>query len=125
METTTTVMFYLVGSAVLLAALVYAFSLIYAIRQPKVVSRMAIRRQLHNTYLDMDWNILATDDFEDAVKKTVNAIDMSGVAFEKVKADFEEEQARKRAEGPTGPYNDPTQMEASRQTSSKKKKKRR
>lgn len=122
METIPTVVLYLASIAGLIASVTYAVSLIVALRQPKVIHRGAIRKQLHNNYLDLDYNLLATDTFEDCVRKTVRAIDMSGVAFEKVKADFEEEQARKKLEGPTGPYNDPTQMEKSRSKGRKKKK---
>jgi hypothetical protein len=123
METIPTIVLYLASSAALIASVTYAASLIIALRQPKVIHRGAIRKQLHNSFLDLDYNILDTDTFEDCVRKTVRAIDMSGVAFEKVKADWEEDQARKRAEGPSGPYNDPTQVEKSRSKAKGRKKK--
>jgi hypothetical protein len=122
METIPTIVLYLASSAALIASVTYAASLIIALRQPKVIHRGAIRKQLHNSFLDLDYNILDTDTFEDCVRKTVRAIDMSGVAFEKVKADWEEDQARKRAEGPSGPYNDPTEVEQSRAQKRRKKK---
>lgn len=122
METIPTIVLYLASSAALIASVTYAASLIIALRAPKVIHRGAIRKQLHNSFLDLDYNILDTDTFEDCVRKTVRAIDMSGVAFEKVKADWEEDQARKRAEGPSGPYNDPTEVEKSRAQKRRKKK---
>lgn len=122
METIPTIVLYLASIAALIASVTYAASLIIAMRQPKVIHRGAIRKQLHNSFLDLDYNILDTDTFEDCVRKTVRAIDMSGVAFEKVKADWEEDQARKRAEGPSGPYNDPTEVEQSRAQKRRKKK---
>ena len=102
--------------AVFAAAATYAVSLVIALirgREPKVISRMALRRQLHNTYMDVDWNITEDDDFESAVAKTVYHIDMSGVAFEKVKSDFEADQERKKNEAPPV-YQDPTKTEKSR-----------
>lgn len=102
--------------AVFAAAVTYTASLIIALirgPEPKVISRMALRRQLHNTYMDVDWNITEKDDFESAVAKTVYHIDMSGVAFEKVKSDFEAEQDKKRNEAPPV-YQDPTKAEKSR-----------
>lgn len=113
METIPEVVLYLASSAALIYAVTQVVSLVIAMRQPKVVHRAAIRRQVHNTYLDLDFNILNTDSFEDAVKKTVNAIDMSGLAFEKVKSDFEAEQERKRSEV-AGPYQDPPKTEKSK-----------
>ncbi len=109
--------------AVTAAAATYAASLIIALvrgREPKVISRMALRRQLHNTYMDVDWNITEDDDFESAVAKTVYHIDMSGVAFEKVKSDFEADQERKKNEAPPV-YQDPTKSEQSRKTKKGKK----
>lgn len=123
METIPTIILYLASTAALIASVTYAASLIIAMRQSKVVHRGAIRKQLHNSFLDLDYNLLDTDTFEDCVRKTIRAIDMSGVAFEKVKADFEEEQARKKAEGPSGPYNDPTEVEQSRAQKRRNKKK--
>lgn len=120
METIPEVVLYLASSAALIYAVTQVVSLVVAMRQPKVVHRAAIRRQIHNTYLDLDFNILDTDSFEDAVKKTVHAIDMSGVAFEKVKSDFEAEQERKRSEV-AGPYQDPPKTEKIRSLSRKKK----
>ena len=102
--------------SVFMAAATYAVSLIIALirgREPKVISRMALRRQLHNTYMDVDWNITEDDNFESAVAKTVYHIDMSGVAFEKVKSDFEADQERKKNEAPPV-YQDPTKTEKSR-----------
>ncbi len=110
--------------AVAAAAATYAISLIIALargREPKVVSRMALRRQLHNTYMDVDWNITEDDTFESAVAKTVYHIDMSGVAFEKVKSDFEADQERKKNEAPPV-YQDPTKSEQSRKPGKKGKK---
>ncbi len=102
--------------AVFLAAVTYAVSLVIALtrgREPKVISRMALRRQLHNTYMDVDWNITEDDNFESAVAKPGYHIDMSGVAFEKVKSDFEADQERKKNEAPPV-YQDPTKTETSR-----------
>lgn len=110
--------------AVAAAATTYAVSLIIALargREPKVISRMALRRQLHNTYMDVDWNITEDDTFESAVEKTVYHIDMSGVAFEKVKSDFEADQERKKNEAPPV-YQDPTKSEQSRKPKKGKKK---
>ena len=108
--------------AVTVAAATYAVSLIIALvrgREPKVVSRMAMRKQLSNTFMDIDWNLTEDDDFESAVAKTVYSIDMLGVAFEKAKADFEQEQERKRNEAPPV-YQDPTKSEQSRKNRKKK-----
>lgn len=121
MEITQTVTL-LAGIAVVIAAVTYTVSLVIALRRTgelKVVSRMALRRQLHNTYMDIDWNLTEDDNFEAAVKKTVNAIDMSGVAFEKVKSDFEAEQERKRNEPPPV-YQDPTPTEKSKNKNKKR-----
>lgn len=126
MENIPIIILYLGSIAALIASVTYAASMIIAMRQPKILHRGAIRKQLHNSFLDLDYHILEGDTFEDCVTKTVRAIDMSGVAFEKVKVDWEEDQARKRAEGPSGPYNDPTQVEQSRskaKTKARKKKK--
>ncbi len=97
METTALIIF---SAAIIFAAMVHATGLIVAFSQPKLIHRMAIRRQVGPVYLDMDWNITSKESFDDAVRKTVEAIDLSGVAFEKVKVDFEAEQDRKRQEGP-------------------------
>ena len=105
MEITTT----LAAIAVSLAAITYAISLIIALirgREPKVISRMAIRRQLHNTYLDVDFNITDEDTDESIVQKIVDHIDQAGVAFEKIKSDFEADQDRKRQATPPT-YQDP------------------
>ncbi len=123
MEITTTI----AAIAVAIAATTYAVSLVIALvrgRDPKVISRMALRRQLHNTYMDVDWNITEDDDFESAVRKTVYHIDMSGVAFEKVKSDFEEEQDRKRSAVPPV-YQDPVPAEKTRKPKGGKGKRRR
>jgi len=50
--------------------------------------------------LRVGWSITNKDSFDDAVQNTVESIDLSGVAFEKVKLDFEAEQDRKRQGGP-------------------------
>lgn len=105
MEITTT----LAAIAVTAAAFTYSISLIIALirgREPKVISRMAIRRQLHQTYLDVDFNITDEDTDETIVQKIVDHIDQSGVAFEKIKSDFEADQERKRQATPPT-YQDP------------------
>ena len=112
----------LAAIAVFVAAAAYAVSLIIALtrgRDPKVISRMAIRRQIQNTYLDIDFNITEEDTDETAVQKIVDAIDRSGIAFEKVKSDFEAEQDRKRNETPPV-YQDPTATEKSRKKGKKR-----
>ncbi len=112
METIPTVVLYLVSIAAVIYTVTQAVSLIHAIRQPKVVHRVAIRKQIANCYLDLDFNLVSTDDFEACVSKTISAIDMAGVAFEKVKSDVEAEQERKRQAVPSGPYADPAQQKS-------------
>lgn len=116
----------LAAIAVLVAALTYSVSLVIALtrgREPKVISRMSLRRQLHTHYMDIDWNITEDDTDETVVQKIVDSIDRSGIAFEKVKSDFEAEQEKKRQATPPV-YQDPTQAEASRiATGGKKRKK--
>jgi len=107
MEITTT----LAAIAVFIAAATYSISLIIALirgREPKVISRMAMRKQLHNTYIDIDFNLTEEDTDETAVQKIVDANDRLGVAFEKAKSDFEDEQDRKRQATPPA-YQDPAQ----------------
>lgn len=108
METIPTVVLYLASVAALIYSVTQVVSLIIALRQPKVVHRLAIRRQIGPVNLDLDFNLLDTDDFDACVAKTKHSIDMSGIAFEKVKEELEEENAKKRLEGPAGPYNDPS-----------------
>ena len=117
METIPVVALYLASIAALIYTVVQVVSLIIAIRTPKVQHRAAIRRQIGPVHLDLDFNLLSTDTFDDCVKKTQQAIDMSGLAFEKVKQELEEENKKKRLEGPAGPHPDPV-------ASSGKKKKR-
>lgn len=111
--------------AVLIAAATYAASLVIALvrgREKKVISRMAIRRQLHNTYLDVDFNITEDDTDETIVQKIVDHIDQAGVAFEKIKSDFEADQDRKRqAEPPV--YQDPQAAAAANEEHAKQKQK--
>ena len=112
----------LAAIAVFVAAVAYAISLIIALirgREPRVISRMAIRRQIQQTYLDIDFNLTEEDTDETAVQKIVDAIDRSGIAFEKVKSDFEAEQDRKRNETPPV-YQDPTATEKSRKKNKKR-----
>ncbi len=107
METIPVAVLYLASIAALIYTVVQVVSLIIAIRTPKVVHRAAIRRQIGPVHLDLDFNLLDTDTFDDCVKKTQQAIDMSGLAFEKVKQELEEENKKKRLEGPAGPHPDP------------------
>ncbi len=109
--------------AILVAAVAYAISLIIALirgRDPKVISRMAMRKQLHNTSIDIDFNLTEKDTDETAVQKIMDSNDRLGVAFEKVKSDFEAEQDRKRNETPPV-YQDPTATEKSRKSKKNKK----
>jgi len=120
MEITTT----LAAIAVTIAALTYAISLIVALvrgRDPKVVSRMAIRRQLQNNYLDVDFNITDEDTDESIVQKIVDHIDQAGVAFEKIKSDFEADQERKKQATPP-PYQDPAAASKALATDKKQRK---
>lgn len=113
----------LAAIAVLVAAVTYSVSLIIALtrgREPKVISRMSLRRQLHTHYMDIDWNITEDDTDETVVQKIVDSIDRSGIAFEKVKSDFEAEQEKKKNEAPPV-YQDPTATEKSRKTGKKRK----
>jgi hypothetical protein len=124
MEITTTIVTVAAFSAGI-ASITYAISLIIALirgREPKVVSRMAIRRQLHNTYLDVDFNITDKDNDESVVQKIVDHIDQSGVAFEKIKSDFEADQERKRQATPPA-YQDPGAAQTAIADDNKKKKK--
>lgn len=117
----------LAAIAVFIAASSYAISLIIALvrgREPKVVSRMAIRRQLHNTYLDVDFNITDEDTDETIVQKIVDHIDQAGVAFEKIKSDFEEDQERKRQATPPA-YQDPEAADQALATDKKQRKNKR
>ncbi len=109
METIPTVVLYFISIAAVIYTVTQAVALVFSISQPKVKHTVAIRKQIANSYLDLSFNLLEKDDFEACIKKTSDAIDMSGVAFEKVKSDLEAENARKRAEGPSGPYADPEQ----------------
>lgn len=113
----------LAAIAILVAAMAYSVSLIIALIRgvdPKVISRMAIRRQIQNTYLDIDFNLTDEDTDETAVQKIVDAIDRSGIAFEKVKSEFEAEQDKKRQATPPV-YQDPTKVETSRKKGKKRK----
>ena len=107
METIPTVVLYLASFAALIYAVTQVVTLVIAMRQPKIVHRAAIRRQIGPVNLDLDFNLLSTDTFDDCVKKTEDAIDKSGLAFEKVKQKIEAENAKKRLEGPAGPHPDP------------------
>ena len=69
--------------------------------------------------LALDFNLTEEDTDETAVQKIVDAIDRSGIAFEKVKSDFEAEQDRKRNETPPV-YQDPTATEKSRKKNKKR-----
>ena len=117
----------LAAIALFAAAVTYTASLIIALvrgREPKVISRMAMRKQLQNTFLDIDFNLTEDDTDETATQKIVDSNDRLGVAFEKVKSDFEAEQDRKRNEAPPV-YQDPTAAEQSRKPGKKGKKKKR
>jgi len=72
METIPTVVLYLISIAAVIYTLTQAAALIISIRQPKVVHRVAIRKQIANSYLDLDFNLLETDDFEACFFLTYN-----------------------------------------------------
>ncbi len=126
MEITQTIVTVAAFSA-LFASITYAISLIVALirgREIKVVSRMAMRKQLQNTFIDIDFNLTEKDTDETAVQKVVDAYDRLGVAFEVVKSDFEAEQDRKRNATPPV-FQDPTAAEKSRAPGKKGKKNKR
>jgi len=126
MEITQTIVTVAAFSA-LFASITYAISLIVALirgREIKVISRMAMRKQLQNTFIDIDFNLTEKDTDETAVQKVVDAYDRLGVAFEVVKSDFEAEQDRKRNATPPV-FQDPTAAEKSRVPGKKGKKNKR
>jgi uncharacterized membrane-anchored protein YhcB (DUF1043 family) len=65
--------------------------------QPEIVSRMALRRQVGEAYLDIDFHIYKGESDKAIVKKTEKAFNLSGTAYELIKKEMELEIEKKRA----------------------------
>lgn len=91
----TTIQILLIGLLVLLNA---ALGLYIAnrLRERKILYTVAIRSQILHDYLDVScyWEKGMTDD--QMIGRLMKAIDLKGIAFERVKVEAEEEQEKKR-----------------------------
>lgn len=64
----------------------------------KVVARIALRRQVGQEFLDIDFNVKAKDTQAEIIDNVKDKFDLSGYCLEKIKDEMEEEIAKKRKE---------------------------
>jgi hypothetical protein len=66
------------------------------LQQPQVVNRMALRRQVGEAYLDIDFNVHEGESEAEVIKRMKRVFDLSGTAYELIKLEMEREMDKKR-----------------------------
>jgi hypothetical protein len=65
-------------------------------KQKTITNRCALRKQIHQDFLDIDFYVYEGENFDDVVKKVSYNLDLAGTAYEVVKKSAEEAEAKKR-----------------------------
>lgn len=63
---------------------------------PKIKATMGLRKQIHQEYLDVSWNVTEDQTDEEIIAHVKNMYDLGGYAHELVTREQEDENERKR-----------------------------